>query len=164
MTKTDCICTVAGYCRRHGAIKSQRLVDLCQNDLDTFLAFDVAAAKLGLIPKPPEVTAEDLRKEQGRKSWSILHAMETITEESLASWLNTVPSFGCPCRDLAIRYIENNQPPYGGSRRECFDWAWKFHNDVDVKTGDTPMPMEEAEKFWGVAPMIAPDIATTDDP
>lgn len=147
MPETKCECELAGYCKRHGAIKSQRLVRLCQTSDYHFSAWEDMAISRGLI-KVPKKTADQLRAEQGRESWSLLHSMEDITPEGIDIWFKTIPAFGCKCKKFAKEYIEKNPPPYGADRETQLRWSWAFHDAVDMKTGDARMTYEEAVEIW----------------
>lgn len=47
--KPACQCELAGYCKRHGAIKTQRQVGLCQSDPVLFAAWEDMAISQGLM-------------------------------------------------------------------------------------------------------------------
>ena len=98
---------------------------------------------------PLREIARESTRERGRKAWESLHAMQFPSAEKIEKWLDAeVPGFDCACKQFAREYIQNNPPPLGRSRREWFEWTWKFHDAVDQKTGDERMSLEDARKYW----------------
>lgn len=89
-------------------------------------------------------------KQAAVKSWELLHSMKDPSNEKIEAWLNTIPSYGCGCQDFAREYIQKNPPTFDN----FFYWTWKFHDEVDIKTGDKRMSFEEAKAYWS-KPSIA---------
>lgn len=99
-----------------------------------------------LNPVFPEVASSN-SKDQGRAAWTALHTMQQPTPDKLTTWLDTVPSYSCKCREFATQYIKDSPPPYD-DQAAFFEWGWRFHDAVDQKTGDQRMTLDEAKGFW----------------
>lgn len=71
------------------------------------------------------------KEDQGRAAWAALHSVVDPTPEWYAAWLETVPSFGCPCRHNWDALTKDNPPDY----QNFAQWAIDRHNDVNRKLG-----------------------------
>lgn len=94
---------------------------------------------------PPPLPSYD--KERGREAWKALHTMKEPNTEKINQWLSLVPSAGCGCADFAVEFIARNPPPFD-DRNAFFEWTWRFHDTVDLKTGDERMTLAQAKEFW----------------
>lgn len=71
------------------------------------------------------------KEDQGRAAWAALHSVVNPTPEWYATWLETVPSFGCSCRANWDALTKDNPPDYANFAQ----WAIDRHNDVNKKLG-----------------------------
>jgi hypothetical protein len=81
----------------------------------------------------------------GPAMWEELHKKAVsgdLTIQWMTAWEQSLPSFGCKCRDHWKEVKKEN--PFQAS----FEWTFTAHNAVNRKLGKPLIPLDKATSIW----------------
>ena len=82
--------------------------------------------------------------EKQREHWRKLHTT-TMDADSLATWINEIPSDqDCQCAYRFTNIIKDIPPRFDDWNK----WTWQVHNAVNAKLGKPEITWREACKQW----------------
>lgn len=90
-----------------------------------------------------------------RKTWRDIHhnaarvVRGQMSHRSFCGWMRTIPGI-LPCSKCsrhAAQYMSAHPPE---RYRNAFEWAWRFHNDVNYKKQKPQMYLADARRLYGL--------------
>ena len=79
--------------------------------------------------------------------WIELHQARDWDLNRLLQWEQTIPAYGCSCRE-GYSQIKTEDPPDFLSPMAFFYWSIRIHNAVNRKLGKTELTLGEALTLW----------------
>ena len=86
----------------------------------------------------------------GPELWARLHEASIKLKDPedrkvfLMSWLESIPSEGCPCKRRFINIMKELPPDYVS----FVTWAWRVHNRVNSKLGKPTFTWRQFVQKW----------------
>ena len=144
-----CECTLAGYCKRHGVVKSAEWVALCRTRAEYFRVWEEGRGP-GQPVDPTKAKEQSEANERQlqfyRDLWDALHTQENPTQAWFASWCSLVPSFGCGCQSWLREYLIENPPRFN----DWFAYSVELHNAISRKLNKEQWTIDRAREHYGV--------------
>lgn len=79
--------------------------------------------------------------------WIEIHSDREWTPELLLEWEQTIPSYGCSCRE-GYNQFKAIDPPDFSSPMAFFHWSVRIHNAVNRKLGKPELTLGQALTLW----------------
>lgn len=168
--KTTCECSMAGYCKRHAATKSESQFISCQNSEQYFNAWEAARkSQLARSKRPKKSERMKPRIVSGLSSnrsvpagpelWKEAHTYRFTTKVAFDQWfaywckrVNAIPK--CSCRKHFNQIV---LPSLGNvigsvsSQEDCFRLFFEMHNMVNLKLSKPELTIQEAKRLWSAS-------------